>query len=70
MATARAGWRIDPFTIAIAITVGVASLLPCRGRGAEAFALITDLAIGLLFFLHGARRYWPGSSTGGSTCSC
>ena len=55
MATARAGWRIDPFTIAIAITVGVASLLPCRGRGAEAFALITDLAIGLLFFLHGAR---------------
>ncbi len=54
MAT-RFGPRPDSFTILIAITVGLASVLPCRGWGADAFKLATGLAVALLFFLHGAR---------------
>jgi solute carrier family 10 (sodium/bile acid cotransporter), member 7 len=55
MANARAGLRPDPFTMAIAITVVVASLLPCRGSTASALSVVTDVFIALLFFLHGAR---------------
>ena len=55
MAAPRARFALDPFTIAVAVTVGLASVLPSRGRAAEAFELVTDLAIALLFFLHGAR---------------
>ncbi|KAA1172346.1 bile acid:sodium symporter [Marinobacter salinexigens] len=33
----------------------LASLLPVHGEAAEAFSVVTDLAIGLLFFLHGAK---------------
>jgi len=36
-------------------TVIAASLLPCRGSAAVAFNRITNLAIGLLFFMHGAK---------------
>ncbi|WP_420023943.1 bile acid:sodium symporter family protein (plasmid) [Cereibacter azotoformans] len=45
----------DNFTLLIAAAVAVASLLPARGAFAEGFGLATDLAIALLFFLHGAR---------------
>jgi len=45
----------DGFTSALVLTVVVASLLPCRGIGAVVFDWITDLAIALLFFLHGAK---------------
>ena len=45
----------DNFTLALVATVILASLLPCEGRVAETFDLITNLAIGLLFFLHGAK---------------
>lgn len=45
----------DGFTMALVATVIVASLLPCRGQGAVIFGAITDVAIGLLFFLHGAK---------------
>jgi sodium/bile acid cotransporter 7 len=51
----RSGFRHDSFTIAIALTVGVAFALPCHGLGARIFGLVTDLAIATLFFLHGAR---------------
>ena len=35
--------------------VGLAALLPARGIGAVGFGYATDIAIGLLFFLYGAR---------------
>jgi len=45
----------DNFTLALLATVALASLLPCRGTTAQVFDLITDAAIALLFFLHGAK---------------
>lgn len=47
--------RPDNYTLALVATVIVASLLPCRGQAAEVFGVVTDLAIALLFFLHGAK---------------
>jgi len=47
--------RPDNFTLALLATVLLASLLPCRGDIARVFDAITDGAIALLFFLHGAR---------------
>jgi sodium/bile acid cotransporter 7 len=46
---------IDPFLIALVGTVIVASLLPCEGAAASLFGGLTDIAIALLFFLHGAK---------------
>lgn len=43
------------FTIALLSTVAIASFLPCRGDAALAFNWITNFAVGLLFFLHGAK---------------
>ncbi|RCS29420.1 bile acid:sodium symporter [Rhodanobacter denitrificans] len=45
----------DNFTLALLATVALASLLPCRGDAARVFDAITDGAIALLFFLHGAK---------------
>ena len=45
----------DNFTIALLVTVALASLLPCSGTTAVVFGNITTIAIGLLFFLHGAK---------------
>ncbi|RAO76709.1 bile acid:sodium symporter family protein [Dyella jiangningensis] len=45
----------DRFTCALILTVALASVLPCRGATASAFSVLTDLAIALLFFLHGAK---------------
>jgi solute carrier family 10 (sodium/bile acid cotransporter), member 7 len=45
----------DNFTLALVGTVILASFLPCRGQVAVAFNWITNIAIGLLFFLHGAK---------------
>lgn len=47
--------RPDNFTLALLATVALASLLPCRGGAAQVFDGITDAAIALLFFLHGAK---------------
>jgi sodium/bile acid cotransporter 7 len=46
---------IDPFLLLLLGTVALASVLPCRGAGAVAFGWITNAAITLLFFLHGAK---------------
>lgn len=46
---------IDTFTAALLGTLALASLLPCRGTMAAAFDGLTDAAIMLLFFLHGAK---------------
>jgi len=45
----------DRFTVLLVCTVILASLLPIHGQAADWFSLATDLAIALLFFLHGAR---------------
>ncbi len=45
----------DRFTLALIATVILASVLPCRGESAQVFATITNLAIALLFFMHGAK---------------
>ena len=45
----------DNFTLALLVTVVLASLLPCRGETARVFDIVTDGAIALLFFLHGAK---------------
>jgi solute carrier family 10 (sodium/bile acid cotransporter), member 7 len=47
--------RPDPFLLFLLGTVALASLLPCRGEGARIFGWITQGAIVLLFFLHGAK---------------
>jgi solute carrier family 10 (sodium/bile acid cotransporter), member 7 len=48
-------WRPDTFVIALAATVTLATLLPCRGIGATIFSILSMFAIGSLFFLQGAR---------------
>jgi sodium/bile acid cotransporter 7 len=48
-------FKIDPFIVALLTTVAVASLLPCRGSFAVIMGWVTDAAIALLFFLHGAK---------------
>jgi sodium/bile acid cotransporter 7 len=45
----------DRFTVLLVLAVILASVLPIQGVYAEWFELATDIAIGLLFFLHGAR---------------
>jgi sodium/bile acid cotransporter 7 len=45
----------DNFTLALLGVVLIATVLPCSGDGAVYFGWLTNLAIGLLFFLHGAK---------------
>ncbi|WP_271899620.1 bile acid:sodium symporter family protein [Candidatus Phyllobacterium onerii] len=45
----------DTFTLLLVSTVVFASFLPIGGIAADYFGLATKFAIGLLFFLHGAR---------------
>src|SRR3954451_24878613 len=47
--------RVDPYVVALLLTVAVASLLPASGAVATGFGHATTIAIGLLFFLYGAR---------------
>jgi sodium/bile acid cotransporter 7 len=47
--------RVDPYILALLLTVAVASLFPARGAVATGFGHATTIAIGLLFFLYGAR---------------
>ena len=46
---------LDPFLILLIATVGAASLLPAQGVTAIWTDRLADLAIALLFFLHGAK---------------
>ena len=45
----------DKFTSMLIVTILIASVLPVRGEFADWFAIATKFAVGLLFFLHGAR---------------
>ncbi len=47
--------RPDGFTLCLVATVALASLLPCQGLAARIMGHVTDVAIALLFFLHGAK---------------
>ena len=48
-------FAIDWFIVGLVMAVILATLLPCRGDGAAVFGFITNAAIALLFFLHGAK---------------
>lgn len=52
---ARPRFLPDNFTLTLIATVLLATFLPVHGAGAVAFSWITHLAIGLLFFMHGAK---------------
>jgi sodium/bile acid cotransporter 7 len=45
----------DAFTVWLLCSVALASVLPCEGQAANVFGKVTTVAIGLLFFLHGAK---------------
>ncbi|GEL23597.1 bile acid:sodium symporter [Pseudonocardia sulfidoxydans NBRC 16205] len=47
--------RPDLFIVALLVVIGIAALLPARGVVATGFGHATTVAIGLLFFLYGAR---------------
>jgi sodium/bile acid cotransporter 7 len=46
---------LDPFLLMLIATVAAASLLPARGAGVTVLGHASDIAIVLLFFLHGAK---------------
>lgn len=46
---------VDPFLLWLVGTVVLASVLPARGSALTAFDMAADVAIVLLFFLHGAK---------------
>ncbi|AGS36007.1 hypothetical protein B841_12685 [Corynebacterium maris DSM 45190] len=46
---------VDPLIVLIILAVLIAIVAPARGQFAEWFAVATNLAIALLFFLYGAR---------------
>lgn len=47
--------RLDPFTLVLLSVVLLASLFPCQGIWADIFSQLTNVAIALLFFMHGAK---------------
>ena len=56
MILVRSVWsRIDKFLAAILLTVAFAAVMPARGEAAVAVGWLTDAAIALLFFMHGAK---------------
>jgi solute carrier family 10 (sodium/bile acid cotransporter), member 7 len=52
---ARPKFLPDNFTLCLVGTVILASLLPVHGGAAVGFNWVTNFAVGLLFFLHGAK---------------
>ena len=52
---ARSRFLPDNFTLALLTTVALASVLPAAGGVARFFEGLTVAAVGLLFFLHGAK---------------
>jgi len=55
LATLMRRLALDPFTIGLMGMVLLASLVPASGQAAVVLGDVTTLAIGLLFFLHGAK---------------
>ena len=52
---ARSRFVPDNFTLMLIAVVITASVLPCSGTAAVVFNWVTNIAIGLLFFMHGAK---------------
>lgn len=48
-------FKIDPFLLILICVVLTASLFPCKGEIKTVFEHLTTFAIGLLFFMHGAK---------------
>ncbi len=46
---------LDRFTILLIVMVILATFLPVHGQAASIFGVITNIAIAILFFLHGAK---------------
>jgi sodium/bile acid cotransporter 7 len=46
---------VDGFTIALVCTVAIASIFPVQGESARVTGYLIDVAIGIMFFLYGAR---------------
>ena len=46
--------RLDPFTLLLLGAIALASFLPVRGQAADVLSVVGTVAVGLLFFLHGA----------------
>ncbi|MBB1244574.1 bile acid:sodium symporter [Streptomyces durbertensis] len=46
---------LDPFLLLLGATVALAALLPARGAAADVVGVAAKVAVGLLFFLYGAR---------------
>ncbi|NJQ05142.1 bile acid:sodium symporter [Streptomyces lonarensis] len=46
---------LDPYLLLLVATMGLAALLPAGGTAADAVDTVSVVAIGLLFFLYGAR---------------
>ena len=56
MTSLRSIWsHIDKFLAAILLTVAFSTVMPVRGEAATAFGWLTEAAVALLFFMHGAR---------------
>lgn len=53
--SAQPKFSLDPFLLILIAVVATASLLPARGAMARWVDLSADIAIALLFFLHGAK---------------
>ncbi|QHC36297.1 bile acid:sodium symporter family protein [Komagataeibacter xylinus] len=47
--------RLDSFLVCLLATVGMASVLPCRGEGVRVFNILAIIMIANMFFLQGAR---------------
>jgi sodium/bile acid cotransporter 7 len=45
----------DSFTVCLLLVIALASFIPCTGTSARVLGDVTTLAIGALFFLHGAK---------------
>ena len=54
----------DNFTLGLLASVTLASVLPCQGQPAIWLEHLTQLAIALLFFLHGAKLSWQAVVAG------
>ncbi|SDS98878.1 solute carrier family 10 (sodium/bile acid cotransporter), member 7 [Halopseudomonas litoralis] len=63
---ARPRFMPDNFTLCLIAAMATASLLPVQGEVAVVFGWVTNLAIALLFFMHGAKlsrdAIWAGAT--------
>lgn len=46
---------LDRFTILLFVMVLLATIVPVQGQAAQVFGVVTNVAIAILFFLHGAK---------------